>query len=85
MTAHKQTSKQPVHRFVVVALSLLLPALMGGCPEFRNAAIGSVDAAAHSVLLTDIESQEAGDTAADGILSAALDLFFDHFRADETR
>ena len=58
---------------------------MGGCPEFRNSAVSSMNAATQSILIGDVESQDAMGTATDSIFSAALDLFFEQFRAEETR
>ena len=85
MSGPKQSSRHTVNWFVAIALCLLLPAIMGGCPEYRNAVVGSIDAAMHAVLLTDAEEREALDGAINGIMDASLDLFFDQFRADETR
>lgn len=48
-------------------ICLLIPALMGGCPEFQNASMTAVE------------------TAARGVLDAALDMFFDQFRTDQAR
>jgi hypothetical protein len=56
---------------------------MGGCPEFRNDSVTAIDTATRAILLSDAESVEAFDTARTGILSAALELFFDQFRTDE--
>ncbi len=50
----------------VVVLCALLPALMGGCPEFRNQSVTAIE------------------TAARGVVDAAVDLFFDQFRTDTT-
>ena len=79
-----QTPKPTVSRTALVALCLLLPALLGGCPEFRNAAVGAVDGATHTILLSDTEPRDAVETARDAILGAALDLFFAPLRSDET-
>ncbi|MBI4716980.1 MAG: hypothetical protein HY763_04190 [Planctomycetes bacterium] len=51
-------------RSAAAAFILLLPILMGGCPEFQNSSIQAVE------------------TAARGILDAALTLFFDQYRSD---
>ena len=83
MSGRGRTRSVAVSRFAVLGLCLLLPTLMGGCPEFRNAAVSAIDNATKSVLISDVESQVAGETATDNILSAALTLFFDQFRTDE--
>ncbi len=49
----------------VLAICTALPAMMGGCPEFRN------------------ESVTAFETASQGLLSAALNLYFDQLRSDD--
>jgi hypothetical protein len=56
---------------------------MGGCPEFRNDSVTAIDTATRAILLSAAESDEALGTARTGILSAALELFFDQFRTDE--
>ncbi len=70
---------------IALTLVALLPFLLGGCPEFRNSSVDAVDSATRSVVLGDTTEQEAADAAALGVLSAALDLFFDQFRTDELR
>lgn len=37
-------------RFALIALILLLPTMMGGCPEFRNEVVNALETAARSVL-----------------------------------
>ncbi|MCP4250994.1 MAG: hypothetical protein GY778_28485 [bacterium] len=70
---------------MTLALVLLLPALLGGCPEFRNATVGSINTATQSVVISDIEQQAAVDTATTGVLSAAFDLFFEQFLNERVR
>lgn len=47
-----------------VALMVLAPLMMGGCPEFRDEAVTAVQ------------------SATQGIVVAALDLFFQQFRSN---
>ncbi len=56
---------------------------MGGCPEFRNSTVDVFDAAAKSVILGDVSGPDAANTAATGIVDAALTMIFDSFRTDE--
>ncbi len=50
--------------YVLGALCVLLPMVMGGCPDFQDEVVNAVD------------------TAVSGLLNAALDLYFDQFRAN---
>ena len=85
MNLDRQPSATRRNGLVTLTLILLLPALLGGCPEFRNAAVGSINAATQSVVISDIEQDAAVDSAASGILSAAFDLFFEQFLTDAVR
>ena len=60
------TVKRPATKRATLALLFMLPALMGGCPEFRSASIDAVE------------------SASNGLLLAALDLFFEGFRDRNT-
>ncbi len=66
-----------------MGLLVLLPAVMGGCPEFRNSSIDTINAATKSVILGDVAQGEAVDSARAGILDAAITLFFEQFRTDD--
>ena len=65
MNTARHIPQRGAKRLAVLTLCALLPALMGGCPDFRN------------------ESVNAVEGAAQGILSAALDMFFEQFRTDD--
>ena len=71
-------------RWRLLGLCLLLPLLMGGCPEFRDDVVGVYETATRSALL----GAENRDTIAFGartsIVDATIDLFFDQFRGDRT-
>ncbi len=82
---HQQSAKPFVNRSVVCVLCLLLPALLGGCPEFRNGSVNAIDTATRSVLLGDTTTDDALDAGTRGVFNAALDLFFEQFLAEESR
>ena len=65
MNTARHLPQRGAKRLAVLTVCALLPALMGGCSEFRN------------------ESVNAIEGAAQGILSAALNMFFDQFRTDD--
>lgn len=44
-TDEKHTSMKVPGRRAALALCLLLPALMGGCPEFRNESVNAIETA----------------------------------------
>lgn len=79
----KRIPRPPLNRLVVLGLCALLPALAGGCPEFRNSSVDAVDTATRSVLLGDTTRVDAVDSATTGLLNAVLDLLFDQLRTDE--
>jgi len=64
---------------------LVLPALTGGCPEFRNSVIDSVDAATRALIFDTTTTEVALENAVRGIINATLDLAFDQLRVDTTR
>ena len=84
MSQNRRPLKRSSHPIALGGLGLLLPFLMGGCPEFRNELVNAVDTAVQSVVLGDVETDEAFNTASDAALGAALDLLFDQLRTDQT-
>ena len=50
MRKGQQASPRTVSRFAVFSLSLLLPMMMGGCPDFRNQSVTAFETAARGVL-----------------------------------
>jgi len=64
---------------------LLVPLVMGGCPEFRNETVGALSSAADGIIVGGQPSDEAMDTATRNIASAAIGLFFSQFQGDEFR
>ncbi len=81
MNIHRSTKRLTGLRRILVLL-LILPAVMGGCPDFRNGVIDSVDAATRGLLFGSTALDAALGTAAQGIINAALDLLFAQLRVD---
>lgn len=82
MRQPRRTRPQLLSRISMLALALLLPATIAGCPEFRNQVVDATETAVIGIVLADQEPCEAFETAGLGIAGAALDLFFDQFRSD---
>ena len=76
------TSYSPSTRTVLAALFLLLPLLMGGCPEYRDSVVGAIDRATRSVVLTDTEHLVAYETARDSIIDSTIGLFFEQLLSE---
>jgi hypothetical protein len=69
-------------RISVLALALLLPTTVAGCPEFRNQVVDATETAVIGILFGDQEPCEAFEAAGLDVGGAVLDLFFDQFRTD---
>lgn len=80
-----RTSKRMRTAGALLALSLILPGLVGGCPEFRNDVLDSLQTATQGVLVGGVQPPDAVDTAADGVVAAMLNLVFDALRVEERR
>ncbi len=81
----KVRGKAPVKmmaRSPLLGLCLLLPFLMGGCPEFRDDVVGVFETATRSVLLGVEDEWTITYVARGALVDAAIDLAFDQFRAD---
>ena len=77
--------REPVrHATLFAVLVAALSAVLGGCPDFRNSVVDAVESATTTVLLDAGDPQDATATAARGVASAALTLFFDQLRTDQT-
>lgn len=85
MKQRRRTHRQAFNRVVLLALTLLLPATVAGCPEFRNQVVDAAETAALGILLADEEPCAAFEVAGRDIAGAALDLFFDQFRIETSR
>jgi hypothetical protein len=68
-----------------LGLTLLLPLLMGGCPEFQNATVDAIAGATNAIVVGNEVPRDAVQSAGVGILSAAIELFFDQFRSESVR
>lgn len=69
----------------LVALALVLPAITGGCPEYRNGVVDAFDAASRTVLFGEAGVEDAIVDVLVGIADATLDLAFDSLRVVERR
>jgi hypothetical protein len=65
-------------------MAVLLPQLIGGCPEYRNSVVDTAENATFA-LLTCEDPEATLEAAGTDLLSATLTLFFDLFRTDESR
>lgn len=78
-------SVRGARRGAAFALLAALPALMGGCPEFRNDLVTIANEATQAVVLGGESQDTVVDTAVRGALGAAIDLLFDQLRDDSVR
>jgi hypothetical protein len=65
-----------------LGVSLLLPFLMGGCPEFREDVVGVFETATRTALLSTEDAPTIVNVARVSLVDATIDLFFDQFRGD---
>ena len=82
MKADTNGSTRSMARRPLLGLSLLLPLLMGGCPEFRDDIVGVYETATRSALLGAEDEETITYTARASVVDATIDLFFDQFRSD---
>ena len=85
MRTKRRMPDRPTGRHVLFALCLLLPALLGGCPEYRNDVVGALESAARGLIITDEDQRAIVETARDSIIDASINLLFDQYRADTFR
>jgi hypothetical protein len=78
----RQAHEQAFGRTIPLALALLLPATVAGCPEFRNQVVDAAETAAINIILAEEEPCTAFEAAGLDVIGAALDLFFDQFRSE---
>ena len=84
MTMVKNAPARLRTRRCALGLSLLLPFLMGGCPEFRQDVVGVFEAATRTALLGTEDEWTIGSITRGSLVDATIDLFFDQFRGDGT-
>jgi hypothetical protein len=70
--------------FLLSVLVLTLPLAVGGCPDFRNSVVDSVQGAVETVVLSEGNVEDAGTEALRGIAGALIDLIFSRFRTSAT-
>ena len=81
----QHNTKRTTRLHGILALLLILPALTTGCQDFRNSAVDAIDAATRGLLLGNTSREAAIESAAYGIMNAALDVLFNQLRAETTR
>ena len=72
--------QSPTRLRCLFALCLCTPMLLGGCPEFQNAAVDSLSGATQTLVLGGGDPLAAINGAVQGIIIAVLDLFFEQLR-----
>ena len=85
MRSSGQRSRRARNGLALLAICVLLPGLMGGCPTYRNDLVGVLETATHGVLLGTSDRATIVRTARDSFIDATINLIFDQFRSDETR
>ena len=70
-----------VRRFEVV-LCLLLPLVMGGCPDYRDDIAGEFETATRTALLGVEDEWTISSAVRGSFVDATIDLLFDQFRSD---
>jgi len=68
----------------MLGLCILVPFLMGGCPEYRNEVVGVLEAATVSVLFGTEDAAAISQTARQSLVDATIDLVFDQLRSGTT-
>lgn len=72
------TVRQPL-----LGLCLLLPLLMGGCPEFRNDIVSVMETATRSALLGTDDELTIANAVRVSFVDVTIDLIFDQFLSNE--
>ena len=80
----KAVSSKIMRSCPLFGLALLLPLLMGGCPEYRNNVVGVFETAARTALLGSDDQDTIAHAARGSLVDATIDLLFDVLRTDET-
>ena len=69
---------------LLTVLVLSLPATVGGCPDFRNSVLDSVQGAVQTVVVDAGNPQDAAVSALRGIAGSLIDQIFSRFRVSAT-
>ena len=69
-------------RRFVVGLCLLLPLVMGGCPDYGDDVAGVFETATRTALLGVEDEWTIASVVRGSLVDATIDLFFDQFRSD---
>ena len=83
MPSRMTRNRSIVRHSVMAALLASVPLSMGGCPDLQNQTIDALAGATTAIVVGDEDPQAAAATASTGILTAAIDFFFDQFRTDQ--
>ena len=85
MNSSGQQPRRARRGLALLAISVLLPGLMGGCPTYRNDLVGVLETATRSALLGTADSATIVSTAGNSFVDATIQLIFDQLRSDEIR
>ena len=69
-------------RRFVAGLCLLLPFVMGGCPDYRDDIAGVFETATRTALLGVEDEWTISSVVRGSLVDATIDLVFDQFRSD---
>lgn len=67
----------------LLALCLMVPLLIGGCPEFRDDVVSVFETAAQSALLGTDDQWTISNAVRVSLMDATIDVLFDQFRSDD--
>jgi hypothetical protein len=82
-TTGTSSRSRPVLRLAAVGLGLLVPLLMGGCPEYRDDLVGVFETATREALLGTADEWTITYAIRGSVVDATIDLIFDQFRSDQ--
>ena len=69
----------------LLALCLMVPFLIGGCPEFRDDIVSVFETATESALLGADDQWTITNAVRVSLVDVTIDLFFDQFRTGNFR
>ena len=83
MKMGRDASLGSARRRSVIGLCLMLPLLMGGCPEFRDDVVGVFETATRNALLGSEDEWTIAHVVRGSLVDATIDLVFDALRSDQ--
>ena len=72
-------------RRALLGLILLIPLLMGGCPEFRNDVVGVMETATRNAVFGTDDAWTISNATRAGFTDAVIDLVFGQLQTDDLR